>query len=398
MLQSWWSNLTAETQLNLKRLTVGTAVVSALLLAYYGSGQDAKEPPRKENKTNLSIGTDMLEDDIRTQVNQDLAQQTEVLNEQNKRLKDMEALMASLQKIPATEAKKEAEKTEAPQKDDHFDLESIGQLASPAAGQNYPPPPQNSVYASPTALHEPIALETKVIGGISRSKGAAPPSPKEESAAKKKKTVYMPPSFMDAKLLIGLNALTSEGGQSNPEPIVFRVQAPAVLPNNLKANLKGCFVVANAHGNLAQERVQGQLVSLNCMGMGGEAVIDQKIEGFVADADGKRGLTGNIVTRAGAYISRTMIAGVFGGIGYGLNANSVNTSISPLGATQVIDPEKALQSGVGEGIKSGADALQKLFLEYAKQSGPVIEVGAAKDATLFIQEGVTLEIKEKGES
>jgi conjugal transfer pilus assembly protein TraB len=37
--------------------------------------------------------------------------------------------------------------------------------------------------------------------------------------------------------------------------MMIRVQAPAVLPNEVKANLKGCFVIAEGYGNLATHRV-----------------------------------------------------------------------------------------------------------------------------------------------
>jgi hypothetical protein len=56
---------------------------------------------------------------------------------------------------------------------------------------------------------------------------------------------------MKARLLTGIDALASRDATSNPE-IIARVQAPAVLPNEVKANLAGCFVIGNATGSLAK--------------------------------------------------------------------------------------------------------------------------------------------------
>ena len=54
--------------------------------------------------------------------------------------------------------------------------------------------------------------------------------------------------------MTGFDAATSGNGKNDPEPLLIRVQTPAVLPNDIKANLAGCFVVAEAVGRLDKER------------------------------------------------------------------------------------------------------------------------------------------------
>jgi conjugal transfer pilus assembly protein TraB len=58
-----------------------------------------------------------------------------------------------------------------------------------------------------------------------------------------------------------------------------------------------------------------------------------------------------------------------------------------------------LQAGAGQGISNAAKEISKFYLDLARQTMPVIEVGAVRDVTLVISEGVELEIKEinKGE-
>ena len=54
----------------------------------------------------------------------------------------------------------------------------------------------------------------------------------------------------------GLDAPTTSEAKGNPVPVLLRVKTPAVLPNSVKANLKGCFVIADGKGNLATERAE----------------------------------------------------------------------------------------------------------------------------------------------
>jgi conjugal transfer pilus assembly protein TraB len=206
--------------------------------------------------------------------------------------------------------------------------------------------------------------------------------------------IYLPPSFMAATLLSGLDAPTSEGARGNPSPVFIRIKELAVLPNRVKANLKGCFVIAEGHGNLATERAELRLVSLSCLDRKDNAVIDQKVKGFVVDADGKIGLKGTVVSRMGASIARSLIAGFFGGVGDAFRMSSSTQVVSALGVTQIVDPNQVVKAGVGSGISTAATELQKFYLELAKQTMPVVEVGATKEITLVISEGVELEIKD----
>jgi conjugal transfer pilus assembly protein TraB len=261
---------------------------------------------------------------------------------------------------------------------------------------NYPPPPPpGTVYpAMPSQTTAPPPPEEIVavgdIGMIS--------APVSEIVADKKKVegqrIYLPPSFMAATLLSGLDAPTSESAKGSPVPALLRIKDLAVLPNSVKADLKGCFVIAEGLGNLADERAHMRLVSLSCLTREGQSVIDQKIKGFLVDQDGKIGLKGRVVSRMGSAIARSMIAGFFGGLGEYVAAQNTITSTSPLGTTQTINTGDALQYGAGSGLASAFKDTQKFYLDLAKQALPVIEVGATKDVTLVIEEGIMLELRD----
>jgi conjugal transfer pilus assembly protein TraB len=231
------------------------------------------------------------------------------------------------------------------------------------------------------------------IGVVSAPGARATPGTDDKKKAVRQ-TIYLPPSFMAATLLSGLDAPTSEAGQGSPVPALLRIQNLAVLPNAVKADLKGCFVIAEGLGNLADERAHMRLVSLSCLTREGQAVIDQPIKGFLVDQDGTIGLKGRVVSRMGSAIARSMLAGFFGGVGDFITTQNTITSTSALGTTRTVDPKDALNYGFGNGLSSAFKDTQKFYLDLAKQALPVIEVGATKEVTLVIEQGVTLELRD----
>ena len=232
--------------------------------------------------------------------------------------------------------------------------------------------------------------EISVLSNPAAATGVLDP----QNNKKKGRTVYLPPSFMEAKLLTGFDASTSGKGTNNPEPLLLRIQTPAVLPNDIKANLAGCFVIAEAVGRLDKERADVRLVSLSCLSNEGKAIIDTQVKGFVTDSDSKVGLSGRVVSRMGAATARTIVAGFFGGMGDMLKSTATIQSTSPLGTTTTIDSGQVAKYAIGGGLSDGAASLQDFYLSLAKQATPVIEVGAAKEITVIISEGKELEIKD----
>jgi len=276
------------------------------------------------------------------------------------------------------------------------------------ASRSFPLPPAPSRKRSSSRQSRAINSANKVtkkraIGGIEILKSSSPGvgagrNSKENTGRKDSnkasRSIYLPPSFMEATLLTGFSAATMQSGQTFEKPTLLRIKDMAVLPNEVKGNLKGCFILASAHGDLADERAHVRLVSLSCIARNGQSVIDAPVKGFVVDSDGKIGLSGNVVTKVGALLGRSLMAGFFGGIGDALKASTTITSVSSLGATQTIDTGQIAKAGIGGGASEGFGQLQKFYLDMAKQTLPVIEVGATKKVTVVIEEGVNLMIKD----
>ena len=200
---------------------------------------------------------------------------------------------------------------------------------------------------------------------------------------------------MSADLISGFDAPTMEAAKSEPVRVLLRIKDLAVLPNDVKGDLQGCFVIAEGYGNLADERGHLRLLRLSCVARDGTSVIDAPVTGFVVDSDGRIGLRGRVVSKMGAFLARSLVAGFLQGFGQAYSESGQNLMTTASGQFQTVQPGQAFKSGIGSGINTGAQAISKFYLNMARQTFPVIEVGAGKKVTLVIEQGVNLEIHKR---
>lgn len=394
-LKAQWARLSARQKLRAKQAGVAVAVGVLGLGLYSATGNH--EPPKPAADTaNLNMGAGLRGDSLEEKVRGDLKK---VLDGQQL-LGDRVSAIEEGKVVPGSKAGSGA----------GTGAESDLPPALPGAPPHLPAPPDTGDVGPdgdklpsppappPSAPAAPPAPPVeKNVGSIGTATSQAVPqaSAGDGSPASKKKnrTIYLPPGFMKARLLTGIDALASRDATSNPEPIIARVQAPAVLPNEVKANLAGCFVIGNATGSLAKERVEVQLVTLSCVDFDDHSVVDQSVKGFFVDTDGKKGLSGKVVTRAGATLARAFLAGTISGISRSVEDTFGQTSTSALGTVRTLDAGDAAKEGIAGGLGRSSDKLTDFYLDLARQAGPIVEVGAAKDVVVVIQEGVSLEIK-----
>ena len=388
VLRTRWNALGSQTRLRVKQAALAGAV-GVLGYALYSASSASDEPEAsRPAASTLNMGAGLRGDSLEEKLRGDF-----------KKVLDDQKLLGD--RLAAIEEGKAPGQTKAPDIDgadsDTGDLPRALDGEAPA----FPPPPEGipdniSVTPPLPPAAPPAPPVEKVVGAIGSATSPVIPKGAEGSAAdskKKNRTIYLPPGFMKARLLTGIDALASRDATSNPEPIIARVQAPAVLPNEVKANLAGCFVIGNATGSLAKERVEVQLVSLSCVDFDEHSIVDQPVKGFFVDTDGKKGLSGKVVTRAGATLARAFIAGTISGISQSVEGTFGNMSTSALGTVRTLDAGDAAKTGIAGGLSKSSDKLTDFYLDLARQAGPIVEVGAAKDVVVVIQEGATLEIK-----
>ena len=392
-LPAQWAKLTSDQKLRAKQLGVVSTIALLGLGLYTASTSGKKEAPKAPQASNLDMGAGLRGDSLEVKLRGDLQK---ILDGQSL-LGDRVTAIEEGKVVPGT-----GRGIHSPAAGDGGDLPPAIPGEAPAyppappeargAADEIPPPP--SPPAAPSAPPAPpTERQVGAIGAATATQAAEGGAGSGAASKKGKRTIYLPPGFMKARLLTGIDALASRDATSNPEPIIARVQAPAVLPNEVKANLAGCFVIGNATGSLAKERVEIQLVSISCVDFDSHAVVDQAIKGFFVDADGKKGLSGKVVTRAGATLARSFIAGTIAGISQSVEGSFGSLSTSALGNVRSLDAGDAVKSGIAGGLSKSSDKLTDFYLDLARQAGPVVEVGAAKDVVVVIQEGLALEIK-----
>jgi conjugal transfer pilus assembly protein TraB len=387
-IKARWQALSSKQKLRLRQAAIAGLVAAVGYLLYTASSSSDAPVQTAPTASKLDMGAGLRGDSLETKLRGDL-----------KKVLDGQDLLG--ERITAIEEGKIGPGSRARSNEEPGDLPSALPGAAPSlppppsdadlAGANIPPPPVPSTPAAPPA--PPVE---KTVGAIGTASSTLTPASGDGSGVttkKKNRTIYLPPGFMKARLLTGVDALASRDATSNPEPLIARVQAPAVLPNDVKANLSGCFVIGNATGSLAKERVEVQLVSLSCIDFDERSVVDQPIKGFFVDTDGKKGLSGRVVTRAGATLARAFIAGTITGIGQSVENTFGDVSTSALGSVRTLDAGDAAKTGIAGGLSRSSDKLTDFYLDLARQAGPIVEVGAAKDVVVVIQEGVALEIK-----
>ena len=356
------------------RKTVIWSVLGVLLITLTVTGYHARSG-RKHDQAD-SAGRDL-------RLEEDLMEKT-IFREHRRKLEDLEGLVTTMQRELDRVAKEKAVAEKPP-----TDKEPLPQIPDAdtvaRAKEPFPPPvmPAEAMVVAPK--------ERKKVGKITVVKND---TLAKDLGGQKRRTVYLPPSFMEANLLTGFDAATSGSSKNSPEPLLLRIKTPAVLPNDVKAELSGCFVVAEAVGRLDKERADVRLVSLSCLSNEGRAVIDTPVKGFVTDADSKVGLSGRVVSRMGAATVRAIVAGLFEGAGDAFKAAATTTSTSALGSTATIDSSQVGKSALGTGLSQGAQTMSDFYLDLVKQTTPVIEVGAAKKVTVIVSEGKELEIRD----
>jgi len=382
-----WSTFPADTK---KKMIISAVVLSVIIVSMLGyvatrTGRVATEPKKQEQARDITLDKGVLEKTQITEAQQRYAEMQKQIEEIKKQQEEKEKEIEALKK-------EKEEKEKAAQKAPQMQLPPVP--PPPSQGELQGGLPGGVPPASPSGIKVPELPKEEVIGGIGRVSQTIEKKDDASKDTKKKKTYYLPTSFMEATLLSGLDAPAISKGEGSPVPTLFRIKAPAVLPNSVKANLRGCFVIAEGLGSLADERAHLRLVTISCIDRKGNAVIDQKIKGFVVDNDGKIGLRGRVVSKMGSLLARSLIAGLFSGLGNVAGVAAYDYNVTGDGTVSTIKSSDIAKAAIGGAVQQAAGELQRFYLDLARQTIPVIEIQATRTVTLVVSEGLELEVKE----
>jgi conjugal transfer pilus assembly protein TraB len=211
-----------------------------------------------------------------------------------------------------------------------------------------------------------------------------------QGADQKDARSYVPSgSFFRAVLLGGLDAPTGGQAQSNPHPVLMRVQDNAFLPNRYRFKIKECFALGASYGDISAERAYIRLESLSCVRRDGKA-IDVPVKGYVVGEDGKAGMRGRLISKQGQVLANALLAGIGAGIGQAFQQSAMTVSTSPLGSIGSVDPGKQVQAGLGTGVGKALDRLSQYYITLAEKMFPIIEIDAGRTVEVVFTKGFSL--------
>jgi len=209
---------------------------------------------------------------------------------------------------------------------------------------------------------------------------------------------YVPPNaYVEAKVLVGVDAATGTSYSQDPKPVLFRILGPATHVGTdgkfQTTDLTGCLINGAAYGELPSEKVYVKLQKITCPAGPGRFSV-ATVEGYVT-SKGKAGVRGPVISREGQFTSRAMLAGALNGLGQGLSKNvqasqsGVTTSITGAGAlsAQELSPGQIATGSLGTGVSQAASMLADYYIKRAEQYQPVIEMPTGIQVELVFLSG-----------
>jgi conjugal transfer pilus assembly protein TraB len=252
--------------------------------------------------------------------------------------------------------------------------------------------PVTNAVTTPAARSSPT-VTIQVVGEDKKSTKVA--------FMKAQPTAYVPSgSNFEAVLLNGMDASTAIGANRTPTPALLRIKSDAILPNMFSFNVRECFVMAGGFGNMSSERVEMRTESMSCIDEGGQ-VWEGKIDGYLVGEDGKAGARGRVVSKQGALLAKSFMAGFVGGLG-GAFAPQPVTALNLAGGTggapayQYPNADQVIGNGMSTGLSNSSKALSQFYIKLAEQMFPIVELDAGRKMTIILLKGVELKMEKKG--
>ncbi|PKY11833.1 conjugal transfer protein [Acidithiobacillus marinus] len=212
---------------------------------------------------------------------------------------------------------------------------------------------------------------------------------------KSQKGVYLPAgTIMSGVLLTGLQAGTGPQAHSNPQIVDIRVKRRAVLPNGVRANFSSCFIIASGYGDMSTHRVYLRSNMLSCVRRRGGKVITAPIKAEV-ESGGILGVPGKVISHQGPVILKSLLAGIFSGLGNAVQPTSVQgLNLNPTSGSQAgfqaFNPAYMGESALAGGISTPAGMISKFYLHEAESLLPTIQINPGVAVDLFLVSGVRI--------
>lgn len=208
--------------------------------------------------------------------------------------------------------------------------------------------------------------------------------------------VYLPAgSILHGVLLTGVDAPTGMQSKRDPIPALMRVKAEAILPNRFHADVRECFVILGATGDLSTERALMRGETLSCVRNDG-GVIESVLDAYALGDDGKAGIRGRLVSRNGSLVAKALFASFAEALSQVFRPVAIAGFATSPGSTtqfQAPDTSDALRAAGYAGFGGAMQRVSEYLVKLADEIVPFIEVDAARPVETVLLKGVTLKIR-----
>lgn len=250
-----------------------------------------------------------------------------------------------------------------------------------------------SPQAQVTAVKTPIQPKRFRSKGIQRLTVALTNS-KKNKALKTVDNTIPAGAFAGAVMVGGVDASTSIQASSDPRPVLLRVTDPGTLPRKFKSDLCGCHVLAACYGDISSERVYMRLEKLTCTERKSGELVEMNVNGYVAGEDGRAGLRGVVVDRAGESMRNAAVGGFLSGMGGFLSQSRSPITFSPsngLAETNPMTDPQILKFGAAKGASNALEKYADFYIKRAEQMQPIIQIQAGRRVDIVFTQGVAFE-------
>jgi len=453
-VDTWWTRLSPAAKRNLAVGSVGT-VLLAVIIALATVTPDVSKPLSKQatiqhiltDSDPRSLGIDGISAQLRDllQKNDEQARRLAAIEEQQKREQlsdeirfkqwttaEREAYEAKLQAVtgeveslknkaskpalagnpgdssqPSTEPTTQERPYNRRPKNPPFDnsQDDLNRVFEQAAVPG-PIPGNPGVSGGRANSQAPAAMQIRVIQeGAEQSNGkdkdTSPTNAHGQSQpGHANSDVFIPAgSILTGVLLNGLDAPTGRKAKKEPMPVLFRIKKEAILPNRFHADVRECFLLAAGFGDLSAERAYFRGETFSCVRQDG-GVIEVPMNAYATGEDGKNGVRGRVVSKQGALLAQSMMAGFLRGFSDAFGRNQIPVlmtgGIGALSGTTPFQSAFSSQSMEGGALKGAGYAMERLshfYMDMAEEIYPVIEVDATRQVNFIVQKGTALKLK-----
>ena len=334
---------------------------------------------------------------------------TNDVDNQTKRIDALEKALEALLKINQQRPQPTYQQQSSPQPSSHS-MPAPGMEAVPglrneirqiqeesSGGQDFIQPAGGN--GNPQAQAPVTIAKTPIQSKRFRSKGiqrltVALTNSKKNKALKTVDNTIPAGAFAGAVMVGGVDASTSIQASSDPRPVLLRVTDPGTLPRKFKSDLCGCHVLAACYGDISSERVYMRLEKLTCTERKTGELVEMNVNGYVAGEDGRAGLRGVVVDRAGESMRNAAVGGFLSGMGGFLSQSRSPITFSPsngLAETNPMTNPEILKFGAAKGASNALEKYADFYIKRAEQMQPVIQIQAGRKVDIVFTQGVAFE-------